>query len=263
MKKLSLFLISLIFFSISCEKDDEDNNDSNNPPVVEVNFKVKRVERTTNYTNGGEEYQTNINFEYDSQNRIKKLHYDDGDGDVIFTYSGNLLEITFSDDGENGLINCELDENGNVISIEVEDMVEGEDIEITYDSKGYMTRYKSYCDGGLDNIETFLIESGNIVTHSYSYCEEDTFIYNMTYYHEYYNTSNRDFIGINPFRINSLFGKNSKNLVKTKSYFYDYDFVSSSFSYDFDDKGRVIKSVEEQKYENVTVFTTIKIFTYY
>ena len=251
MKKINLLL--LLFFLFSCEENTEDNNVNDN-----FNSLIKRIEITWNYTTG-ENDKENINFEYDNQNRVKKINFEydnqNNTGYITFTYLGSSLEIYYYK-GDIKL-NCELDENNNIIFIE-------EYGEITYNTEGYMTKCKSYCNGGrIDNIENFLIENENIVTYSYFKCEEDTSVYTLDYY-EYNNTSNWDFTNIKPFVINLLSGKNSCNLVKTKTeLFNDYTTVSK-FTYDFDNKERVIKVFEEHRDGSGEInHTMIQNFTYY
>ena len=246
---MALLAVAAISFN-ACSKDDNQNNDDNNGHGGNTRL-VSEI--TVYYGGGGHDI---YNFEYDNQGRITKIMYNDGGGDLVFSYSSRSVNIKLVDsDGYDGIyFTGILNEQGNIVSL-FEDDHDGNSYEyiMSYDKNGYLSSWR-YSDDDYEKEEYLTWENGDLVQINLSELEqnpewgEDDEYYDEAYfeYTDYPAKLNIDIVyglclsndfGDTPwfFGAFGLLGRTSSHLIKS--------WDNCEFSYELDDDGSPIKVV--------------------
>ncbi|MDR2907255.1 MAG: hypothetical protein LBU91_04620 [Bacteroidales bacterium] len=175
MKKLFLSLATVGLLFTACDKDKNKNDGTNKLP--------SKMTTVYTYSNGDEPEEYFVAFEYDGQNRMTKLTWDDGSYDEFSYNADNTLSKCFEYDAwDTTYCQREFIYSGNLMFIkwsnwysQGEPITWNETMDTVTLENGRMTKWISrYGD-----IETFTYNSnGNITRSEYQY-------YGNSYYTDY------------------------------------------------------------------------------
>lgn len=168
--KILLALLAIVSLSIACTTDDNSGNGSGSSSKARVVSKVIFE---------GDDYVEEFAFKYDSDGRITRVTYSDGDDYVKHYYnygSDNELEIVneYGGDYSSYTIYAILNNKGYMTMID-------DIITLSYDSKGYLVSV-SESDEDWWYEFSYLWSGGNIVEREYmEEVEGDSFSYTIAF----------------------------------------------------------------------------------